>query len=459
MGVNGEDGGGRPILEARYSGMALVSLLCVALATVVMAALLASPAHAETYTVTNTSVSGADSLRQAIIDANANPAADTIDFDLPCTSPTITVASGPPFVPLPDITASGGALTIDGGRSGVTVSNGDVGIGQVFVVDEGAKLTINRLSVTKGAGCPPEDCDNGAVPEGGGIYNAGSLEVNSSTISDSITYKGGGGIYNAGSLEVVNSTISDNTDFSNDNTHGGGGISSADGSSLTVVNSTIADNTAFFGGGIYTHAAGAKVWNTTIFGNSATNAAAGIAVGSPQAHITLWNTLLALNRTQTSSGIRSTNCFPYPLITNGGNNLDSGGSCHFGTANHSLSNTDSQLGTARLADNGGPTKTVALPRGPVASPAINAGNNAFAVNPDDAVNPGGDLLQFDQRGAGFARIVDGNVDIGAFEVQVLGSEPPPTGTPEDKQACKKGGYEEFGFRNQGQCIKAVNHAN
>jgi hypothetical protein len=34
----------------------------------------------------------------------------------------------------------------------------------------------------------------------------------------------------------------------------------------------------------------------------------------------------------------------------------------------------------------------------------------------------------------------------------------PTGTPEDKQACKKGGYEEFGFKNQGQCIKAVNHA-
>jgi hypothetical protein len=41
--------------------------------------------------------------------------------------------------------------------------------------------------------------------------------------------------------------------------------------------------------------------------------------------------------------------------------------------------------------------------------------------------------------------------------QGLVSEPPPEG-PEDKQACKKGGYEEFGFKNQGQCIKAVNHA-
>jgi hypothetical protein len=26
------------------------------------------------------------------------------------------------------------------------------------------------------------------------------------------------------------------------------------------------------------------------------------------------------------------------------------------------------------------------------------------------------------------------------------------------QWCKKGGYEEFGFKNQGQCVKAVNHA-
>jgi hypothetical protein len=32
-------------------------------------------------------------------------------------------------------------------------------------------------------------------------------------------------------------------------------------------------------------------------------------------------------------------------------------------------------------------------------------------------------------------------------------EPPP-----NKQACKKGGYKEFCFNNQGQCIKAVNEA-
>ncbi len=39
--------------------------------------------QANTYTVTNTSDSGAGSLRQAILDANGNPGADTIAFAIP----------------------------------------------------------------------------------------------------------------------------------------------------------------------------------------------------------------------------------------------------------------------------------------------------------------------------------------------------------------------------------------
>jgi hypothetical protein len=87
------------------------------------------------------------------------------------------------------------------------------------------------------------------------------------------------------------------------------------------------------------------------------------------------------------------------------------------------------------------------------SPAINKGNN-------DALDIDFDIgrLRWDQRGPGFARVVGGTVDIGAFEVQGLGSEPPPAEAPEDKQACEKRGYEQFGFKNQGQCIKAVNYA-
>ena len=43
---------------------------------------LAALALGNTYTVTSTADSGAGSLRQAILDANANPGADTIAFNI-----------------------------------------------------------------------------------------------------------------------------------------------------------------------------------------------------------------------------------------------------------------------------------------------------------------------------------------------------------------------------------------
>jgi hypothetical protein len=60
----------------------LALLVWAVLAASVMVVMLASQAQALTYTVTNTNDAGAGSLRQAINDANTNPGADTINFDL-----------------------------------------------------------------------------------------------------------------------------------------------------------------------------------------------------------------------------------------------------------------------------------------------------------------------------------------------------------------------------------------
>jgi CSLREA domain-containing protein len=240
------------------------------------------------------------------------------------------------------------------------------------------------------------------------IGSSARLTLDSLTVANGNAGGGdGGGIYNEGDLQVSRSTISDNTASS------GGGIYNV--GSLGVTNSTISGNSANMGGGIFVETGTAEASNTLLSGNSA-------------------------------SSEDSSNCSGF--VGNLANNLDSGTSCGFGTNNNSLSGVDPMLGD--LADNGGPTETHALLAG---SPAINKGNND-ALDIDLDIDP----LQFDQRGPGFARIVGGIVDIGAFEVQGLGEEPPPAGEPEDKQACKKGGYEEFGFKNQGQCIKAVNHA-
>jgi hypothetical protein len=67
-----------------------------------------------------------------------------------------------------------------------------------------------------------------------------------------------------------------------------------------------------------------------------------------------------------------------------------------------------------LAANGGPTMTHALLAG---SLAINAGSNALAVNQN------GNALATDQRDSGFSRIVNGAVDIGAFEAPAAGINP------------------------------------
>jgi hypothetical protein len=78
---------------------------------------------------------------------------------------------------------------------------------------------------------------------------------------------------------------------------------------------------------------------------------------------------------------------------------DNGGG--FLTAIGDQINTDPMLGP--LQDNGGPTFTHELLTG---SPAIDAGNPNFIPPPD-----------YDQRGPGYPRVVNGRIDIGSFEVQ------------------------------------------
>src|ERR1051326_6170076 len=82
-------------------------LLTMALTTVSCVFVLVAAAQANTFTVTNTDPSGPGSLAQAIFDANANPGADTIAFNIP-GSGLHTIA---PIGPLPTITDP---VTIDG---------------------------------------------------------------------------------------------------------------------------------------------------------------------------------------------------------------------------------------------------------------------------------------------------------------------------------------------------------
>jgi hypothetical protein len=88
----------------------LVALLLVLAGLAVLGGV--SPVSAATYTVTTTADSGPGSLRQAILDANANPGADTITFAIGTTGSQQTIQ---PTSALPTITDP---VTIDGWSQG-----------------------------------------------------------------------------------------------------------------------------------------------------------------------------------------------------------------------------------------------------------------------------------------------------------------------------------------------------
>jgi hypothetical protein len=91
----------------RSAGSKTLALGLLAAVMAVSLILTARPAHADTFTVTNALDSGGGSLRQAIIDANNNQGADTINFNIPVQA----VHTISPLSELPAITDP---LTIDG---------------------------------------------------------------------------------------------------------------------------------------------------------------------------------------------------------------------------------------------------------------------------------------------------------------------------------------------------------
>ena len=90
------------------------------------------------------------------------------------------------------------------------------------------------------------------------------------------------------------------------------------------------------------------VVNSTITLNFSLEAAGIRKSDNLDSTLTLTNTIVTANSSENCGG----------TIINGGNNIDSGTTCGWGSSDGSLSDTNPQLGP--LADNGGPTQTHAL---------------------------------------------------------------------------------------------------
>lgn len=319
----------------------------------------------------------------------------------------------------------------------------------------GGTVTINNttLESTIAQGGGSGTGGNGAEPaggaDGGGIYSLGNLTVTNSTFHLAEAKGGDGG-------DAFGSTCLGGH-MGGDGGGARGGAIFADGGSLIVDTSTFANNSATGGnggdggqtngglncgnhgagglayGGAITNnnAATVNIKHATISGNSAQagntgvnqggankpprlaaeGAGGGIRVGPST--VTLENTIIAGNTAANGAGDTTGAPVPGPnvdgSVTSNGHNL-------LGTATDATGFTGpgDQTGAdpllAPLADNGGPTETMALTAG---SPAIDAGTAAGA-----SFDQRGRPRTYDDPGVVNAATSDGT-DIGAFELQPL----------------------------------------
>jgi hypothetical protein len=186
----------------------------------VASAAFAAPAAASTFTVNDPGDSGAGTLRQAILAANGNAGADTIDFSL--GSQTIS-----PTTPLPAITEQ---VTID-----ATADPGDVVDGSSAGLSA-TGLTVNASNVT----IQGLEIDNFT---GFGILIASS---NNTIGQDQIGGNAGGGIsISSGTANAIGGSAGANSIFNNT----GPGIAIASNSNVVSGGNTIGDFGIGNGGG------------------------------------------------------------------------------------------------------------------------------------------------------------------------------------------------------------------
>jgi len=316
---------------------------------------------------------GTCTLRAAIQTANAIPGADSIV--LPAGTYGLRVGfGGEDAAAGGDLDVAPGDLTITGTGATTTVIDGR-GFDRVFHILAGASLTMSGVTIT-----------NGRATDGfggGGILNAGALNLSDAAVTASRSTTGGGGIFNGGgSATLTNVTLSGNTALSN------GGALWNFGGQAALANATVSGNTAgSTGGAIRNDGVGAMVslTNVTVAGNSSREIPGALLNSGGPSGMTITSSILAGSPEESCSG----------PVTSGGFNIDTGGSCGFAGPGDKPG-TDPLLGS--LAENGGPTQTHALLPG---SPAL------------DAADPGA-CLPTDQRGV--KRPQGAGCDIGAYEL-------------------------------------------
>src|SRR5258707_862916 len=203
-----------------------------------------------------------------------------------------------------------GSMTLDGDGKQVTLDGGNSV--EILYVNSGVTFTLKAFTIAHGSA---------SCCSGGGLFN------------------------DDGTVSIANST------FANNSGGDGGGLATLDGT-LSISNSTFANNSAGrFGGGldgVYTHV---SIANSTFANNSAPRGG-GVNNEGFGGSVSIGGSIVAENTGGNCSG----------GISDQGYNLESGTDCNF-TTSTDQQNTDPQLDSNGLQNNGGPTQTIALQQG------------------------------------------------------------------------------------------------
>ena len=424
------------------------------LSQAVALALAAGGAHAASITVTDGGDAGTAStctLRQAIVSANSDSAqgtcapgsgADTITFAAGLANSTIALQYGQLLI--------NSSVTI-GGSGQTIVAGSNSRVMEISSTNAVATVTLSDLTLSGGSyngpgaglaikyGAPVAPLSR---PQSGALAPTAagpSVTLNQVTIGNNTSNVQAGGLFiSNATVAIKQSSITGNTLHASAN-YGAGGVYITDGSAVTITDSTISGNSAsgsfaFLSGGVYVYKSTLSVTNSTVTGNHASgltglagafavdngtaalydstvtgNSASGsnvisggilLGVFGDPSPLTMTNSILSGNSETGSAGSRA------DFINFNGSNVFAQSNL-LGTAMSGLYTGNGNVfsdapGLGALANNGGPTLTM-LPQ--AGSPVLGAGNAALV--------PTG--VTTDQRGAGYARIVNGSLDIGSVE--------------------------------------------
>ena len=265
-----------------------------------------------------------------------------------------------------DLDITDGSLSIFGRGVGSSIIDANQ-IARVFDVSSSVTVNFTDVSVTGGSAANDRD--------GGGLRNAGTVNLTTTDFSTNSAGGNGGGIFNDGTLTVTESRFIANTG------NFGGGVFSNSGS-VTLTEATLANNTAltdgggFYndrqssvsangsivsgnfanqdGGGIYNNdTATATITDSTISNNVAL--ADGGGVYSEQAALAaLTNTNVAFNRAANGGGVfNQGGTVSVSLSTFSANSATEDGGAIFVSTAGSLNASESTLSGNSAAESGG----------------------------------------------------------------------------------------------------------